>query len=202
MEHNTKKYIAWLAAVFLLIVIVAGATRFLSSRHGNALNGANLVSIVKLSSGGEAIKNSNAGYAFNIPTNWWAEATGGNSVAVYPADQKDQNDATSTPTCKIELSIFDNPGHEVLDDWMAGELRADPTVVVQQQSLEAITLGNASTNAVEWTGTMDGVKTIAVYATNGSKIYEIVPSSLDPENISPDLCMPDFEKLLSLLKIQ
>jgi hypothetical protein len=120
------------------------------------------------------------------------EPIGAEGVAVYPPGS-----ASSSPRCKLQFSVFENMDRESLESWMATHFREDPTVVVRQASLEAMTIGGF--DAVRWTGSMDGRKVVAIYAVHGAKIYEIAPSSLDPDDITPDACMADFDQFLQMI---
>jgi hypothetical protein len=200
MKNEFSKSTFFLAASAILILAAAcGAVRYIAikkemtSKGGVGASGSG--TSVTTAGGDRFVANKTEGYSFQVPVSWYVEQNGENAI-VYPDYAPF---GTSTPPCKIELSVFDNAANVPLDDWMADHLSEDPTVVSHELSSERSAAGSAQ--AVRWTGIIDGIGTVLVYAAADSKIYEIAPSSLD-ENATSDLsCVIYLDSLMSSLHL-
>jgi hypothetical protein len=193
MQSKILKSIVW-AVALALVLVVAVFVYYQAVAHRNA---SDPVLVSELSGGAHSVEADAGGYRFIAPAGWRVELTGGESVAVYPLDKT--TDASGTPQCKLELSVFENAGKTPLDAWLPVHLREDPTVTVVQNSLEARSVSGAA--AVMWVGTFDGRKTVLVYILGDRKIYEIAPSSLDAADVTPDGCLGYLDEFLTKLQL-
>ena len=194
MQHPFRKIFMGLIGVAGIVVLGWVAMRLIFDEHqvGVAPRSTMGVAIVRNAGGSQLVRSDSGDYRFTVPAEWMVEPIGAEGVAVYPPDP-----VSSSPRCKLQFSVFENTDRESLEDWMKAHLREDPTVAVRQTSLEAMSF--AGSNAMRWTGSMDGRKIVAVYAVRNTKIFEIVPSSLDPDNITPDACMADLDRFLRMI---
>jgi hypothetical protein len=111
--------------------------------------------------------NGDAGYSLAIPSDWRITQEGSSSVAVYPA----------ASSCKIKISSFPSVSEGGRAAWIGGQLGADSSVNVAEQSSEQVSVDGAP--AIRWDGTMDGISASFVYAFTSQHAYEIAPSVID-----------------------
>jgi hypothetical protein len=185
----------WLVGLVVVVSLGWIIMRRISVQHHDDASrlGTSDIMVTRDAHGGQNVSAVSAGYRIAVPARWTVEPIGAEDVAVYPLDS-----ASSSPRCKLQFSVFDNAGHQLLEDWIAGHFQEDPTIVIRQTSLEAVALPDA--HALRWTGLMDGVKTTLVYIASGNKIYEIAPSSVDANDIMPDACVGHIDAFLQQLQ--
>jgi hypothetical protein len=130
----------------------------------------------------QVVENKTAGYFFTAPADWYVERSAGTGLAVYPDYDPTSGEA---PTCKIEVSAFSGADVSDLDAWVTAHLHADPTASVVEDSRQNIaTADGASSTALEWRGTLNGIATTLGYAEGngpdggGGEILEFAASSL------------------------
>jgi len=124
-------------------------------------------------------------------------------LAAYPDYQPGgggvaTSSSVSAP-CKIELSVFENASGTPLTDWIPVHLRQDPTLAIEQVSLESRMAGNAP--VIIWRGTIDGTEAVLAYLAGKLNIYEVAPSSLDPQATSSEPCLGYLDEFLNGLRI-
>lgn len=164
------------------MMVAAAVVVFIMARHGRIgaqPSGASLnaddISQALLPDGSHFVSDKTGGYSFVLPPSWYLENKKGSGVAVYP-DYRPE--ASSSPECKIEVSLFRDIPAADMDHWLAAHLSEDPTIAVAEISSEGLSVSGADA-ALEWKGTMDGVATTLAYVAAEGNIYEIAPSVLD-----------------------
>lgn len=126
---------------------------------------------------------SGDGFSFEVPTSWYIEKNGKDSVTLYPDYSPASSDSASAyassgiphgAICKIEVSEFPYFSGTNASDWISAKLGADPSIAVTEQSSADIRVNGGT--GVEWNGTIDGVLTTLVYAFSNRHAFEIAPS--------------------------
>jgi len=152
--------------------------------------------------GDKIVENKTAGYYFAMPAGWYLEKNAGAGVTVYP-DYDPVAMPSSSPACKIEISAFAIAAGDDfnLDDWITGDLHADPTAGVAEDSRTTIEVDGQL--GVEWQGTMNGVTTTLDYVASptGAEVFEIAPSTLsEASDADNGDCVAYLQELASNLK--
>jgi hypothetical protein len=205
MSKINWKLIGGLVAIAAVIAVVGVMFWQIApySSHARAIvetKTENGVTVSKFPDGTQEISASDGGYAVAVPSGWYIESPASSGVTVYP-DYTPENSSkisSSMPRCKIELYVSSNADSVSLENWIARALREDPTVAVKQTATEATTVGGMP--AIRWSGLENDIPTINTYVSAGTKIYEIVPSSLSPENLSVAPCMDYSDTFINSLK--
>lgn len=174
-----KRYSFW---IVIVVVMVAGIFFFGARREENISANDSVISpsFTPSAENEQSVRNDSEEYAFNVPDSWYVENSGENTVVVYP--DYAPTDSSSSPTCKIEMSVFPYASSTSISDWISGRLGADPTVNVVEQSSEHISIDDGNESAIKWIGTMNGIPTTLVYAFGESHAYEIAPSVVSAGN--------------------
>jgi hypothetical protein len=167
-----KRYFFWVAIV---VVVVAGIF-FVAGVRREKIISASSNNTASSKESQQSVKNNAEGYSFNIPASWYVENSATSTVVVYP--NYSPANSSSSPICKIEMSVFPYASSTSVSDWISHRLDGDPTVDITEQSSEAISL-NGAVFAIKWIGTMNEIFTTVVYAFNNDYAYEIVPSNLN-----------------------
>jgi hypothetical protein len=200
MPKKTWKFVGGLAAIAAMIV-VAGLVfwwimpHLSSTRTVAETKTENGATVSKFSDGTQEISAPSGGYAVAVPSGWYVESPAGSGVTVYPDYAPE---GSSTPRCKIELYVSSNASDTPLEEWAGRALREDPTVRVVQTSMEATTVSGMP--AIRWSGMAGDMPMINTYVSVGTRIYEIVPSSLSAEVLSVAPCMDGLDEFLNSLK--
>lgn len=145
----------------------------------------------------QSIENKNEGYSLDIPQTWYAEKNTTDTIAIYPDYSLS---ASSSPICKIEMSVFPYTSSTDVSDWISARLGADPTLDIHERSSGDVSVGDAS--GIEWTGTIDDVPTKLIYAFTDSHAYEIAPSVVTGTSTDAGQCDDALDIFLNKLNIQ
>jgi hypothetical protein len=188
-----------LVLVLLVIVVLAGGI-FLIYRH---LGGGGGVASERAAGSGSSAPAgvqtfSGDGYSLGVPADWRVEQNGKDAVAAYP--DKVAVATTSTPTCKIEMSVFPYAPSTNVADWISGRIGADPSIAVVERSSEDVAVNGGT--GVKWNGLIDGVPTTLVYAFSDDHAYEIAPSVINETSSGNAQCDDALNTFVSQLTIQ
>jgi hypothetical protein len=190
---------SWSSLVLLVLVVavVVGGI-FLIYRHF----GGGGVSERAAGSGNPAVAGmqtfSGDGYSLGIPADWRVEQNGKDVVAAYPDIAAAAT--TSTPTCKIEMSVFPYAPSTSVADWISKRISADPSIAVIEHSSGDIVVSGGS--GVRWNGLIDGAPTTLVYAFSNDHAYEIAPSVINATSVGNAPCANALDTFISQLTIQ
>jgi hypothetical protein len=188
-----KNFLFW----SVLGLIVFAGIFFVYTRNGQTITSA--ISS-PTSTPQQLVNNKSEGYSFAVPEGWYTEQNASNTIVIYSNYSPEE---ASSPTCKIEMSVFPYSSSTSVSDWISGRLGVDPTVDVKERSSENILI-NGATDSIKWNGVMDSLPTTAVYAFSDGHAYEIVPSAIGKTtegSIAGGQCNDDLNLFLQTLTL-
>jgi hypothetical protein len=168
MKKDIFSYFVGLAALVIIVVFLFWlfSLRMVSRKvdNGQSLDHA---------SSDRIVLNSAAHYRVAVPLGWYVEKSGANGIILYP--DYDPHVGIE-PSCKIEISLLQNPSKLAFGAWLSAYLRQDPTVdiVEASQSLSRV----SGRDAIVWDGILNGVSTTLTYVLGDGGIYEFAPSKI------------------------
>lgn len=187
-----------LVILFLLLALIA-ATIFLAYQHfdNNPVAGGSSGVTGGMATGVDMQKFSGDGYALAVPASWYVEQNSKDVVTVYPDHALAAS--SSTPSCKIAMSVFPYAPNTSEADWIAAHIGADPSLAVTEKSSEDVTVSGGS--GVKWIGIIDGAPTTLVYVFSQDHAYEIAPSVINETSADDTQCTDELQTFTSQLTI-
>jgi hypothetical protein len=204
-NQEIKKSSRWILLIWLVIAAGFAGGTFLILSAAPKSNGAEgtLSETNPASSSATDIEQSFSGngYALSLPSDWYVEQTGKDSMAAYPDHSVTTGGSTTTAPCKIEMTVFPPVADDDTAQWISDRIGADPSVSAVERSSSDIAIVGGS--GVEWNGTIDGVPNTIVYAFSASHAFEIAPSVVnDATGAGNAECSDALEKFISQLTLQ